>query len=219
MPRVHTRTANKAAVKVRRCTAGGACKFADEGGTIQPGQRFYTWTRRFGRSGQTYYRHVDCGRPRPTELSGRKTAQIEEAAMDTSSAISSWAPELPAEFEPGDSLDIETGDLTSALAELASVAESVADEYEESYNALPENFQAGPTGEAMETVAEELRDWASERESWEPSEETSVEVEERQDDESVEDWRQRIQDAWDSAVETLRSEAEGQAEGWPEYEG
>lgn len=197
MARVYTQTARKSKYD-RTCTG---CREA-----IEPGQRVYTWSPRF--SGKRF-RHVDCGYPRPTELSNRKTAQVEEAAEDAKGAVSQWSPELPEVDDGATELELDCRDLESVLEDVAQSAEDVADEYEEGVSNMPDNLQYSPTADAMNEVAQELRDWADNLRS--PDFEVTVYA----DDDDEPDWRQ----AWDDAVDAAREVADAALDNVPEYQG
>lgn len=211
MARVTTHTANRGAKKPRYCTG---CRQE-----ITAGQRYYYWSRRFGRSGMEYYKHVECGRPRPTELSSRKTAVVEEAIQAAADEMQNWRPEFDATpDDAGSTYDLDYSDLSAALESVADEAEGVADEYEEGVQNMPEGLQYGPTGEAMQAVADELREWAEELRSWQPDAGT-VEVPEKDAADSRAEWEELAQSAHDMAVDDLRSEAESAMEDLPEYQG
>ena len=196
MARVKTKTRNRGGTKTYPCTAG--C-----GKPIEPGETYFTWSRRFGRTGRTYYRHTKCGYPRPTELTSRKTAQVEEAVIDAKEQVSNWSPDLESP---------DTDALTSALSDAAQSARDVGEEYESNADAMPENLQYGSQAEAMRDVARELEDWATELEGWSPSE-----------DEPVFDAdadKQAKEDIFQEWVEKIRGEAdEALDESIPEYQG
>lgn len=137
MPRVTRHTARQS-TKDRRCRGCG--------GPIEPGNEYYLWEKRYG---GPQFRHVPCGYPRPTELSNRKTAQIEEAIQD-------------ADFS---SCDTEE-DCQALLENIAQTARDVGEEYRDSFNNMPEGLQQGGTAQAMEQVAEELDSWADDLEGW-----------------------------------------------------
>lgn len=209
MPRVYTRTA-RGSKKVRRCTGCGK--------DIEPGQTFYTWSRRFGYGGATYFRHTECGRPRPTELSSRKTAQIEEAIQAADFAFSET---LPDDFSPDDSYEVDLGYIEGVLGDIADVAESVADEYEESAENMPESLQYSAQCEAMREVAENLREWADTLRDFQPD--TDVEFPDPEEDDDGEIdldlWREVAQGALTETCDRIASEAEELTYDMPEYEG
>lgn len=212
MPRVISRTATNRAKKVRSCATCGK--------PLEEGQKYYTWARRFGRSKAVYYQHTECGYPRPTQLSGRKTAQVEEAISDAETAIGAWTPELPEGsdedlngFEPDD-----TSDVNDALNEVASIARDVASEYEDGVQNMPEGLQQGTTGEAMTEVAQELESWADTLEGWTPSATFSL-PDRGDEDETPEDYRERVQSALDDWADEVRNEATDEMGDMPEYQG
>jgi hypothetical protein len=198
MPRVTTHTKANAGKKVYRCQRCGQ--------PVEPGQKYYYWSRRVAPNN---YQHVDCGYPRPTQLSGRKTAAVLEAAQDAENAVGSFDPEVPTVDPDTTDLELDVSDLESALEDAAQSAEDVADEYEEGVSNMPDALQYSPTAEAMNDVAERLRDWAEQLRS--PDFETNVTAEES----SVESW----EEAWAEAVSAARDAATDLLGDVPEYEG
>jgi hypothetical protein len=210
MPRVHTRTRTQKGKYTYVCRACGK--------EVTPGQRFYTWKKRVGGS---QYRHVACGYPRPSQLSGRKTAVIEDAIQDAENTISGWSHDIDVENE---SPSFDYQDVKDALDTVADEAESVAGEYESSADNMPENLQSGYQAEAMRDVAERLNDWASELRDWNPSSD-EPDIPERPEPEGEEyehKWEAYCAD-YDTAVEDwmemVRSEATDAMSDMPEYEG
>jgi len=207
MPRVHTATRKRAVLK-RPMT----CRHCHE--EIAVGQSYFTWQRRYG---GPQYLHTTCRRPRPTELSDRKTAQIEEAVLDVEWPNATF--DMPSDGSmPEAEAEGYIDSLRDALSPVADAASEVGQEYESSADNMPESLQYGSQAEAMRDVASRLEDWASELQSWEPGS-TEPDWPEREDEESDEDFAGRVQDAWDSWADDARSEAESALDDIPEYEG
>ena len=213
MPRVYTLT---------KSTRGKTYNCAKCGQPITAGQVYHDWTRRFGRSGITYRQHASCGRPTPTQLSSRKTAQIEEVLMGISfddigyQLTGDQAMEADVVVELGDVVD----QCREVLQQVADVAREVGEEYQAGVDNMPEGLQQGPTGEAMTAVAEELEQWAGDLEEGPTIANTVVDLPdpaEHDNDEGA--WRQAAQDAIDEAVAEIVEEALGLTEGMPEYQG
>ena len=160
MPRVHTRT------KSTRGRPTFPCRACSE--PIKPGEKFYTWKKRYG---GTSYMHVSHGFPKPSMLSNRKTAVIEDATGDFPSTVES------------------TDEISEALNAIAEIARDVGGEYEASADNMPESLQQGYQAEAMREVAQELETWADDLESWEPE----------QDEPDENDYQETDQDAFDQA--------------------
>lgn len=155
MPRVHTTT------KSRQGKTYDCVKCYKP---ITAGQTFYWWKKRVG---GTYRQHTECGYPRPSQLSGRKTAVIEDALQDLN--LGEVKVELPEGFEiqeTGNAYDIEDAveQITAALADVASEARSVGEEYEASADNMPDSLQQGYQAEAMRDVNQRLQDWAEQLE-------------------------------------------------------
>jgi|SRR5215471_20303901 len=195
MPQVHKRTKSTRGKQAFICSA---CR--EE---IKPGETFYTWQKRYG---GPQYRHVKCGYPRPSQLSNRKTAQVEDAIQDAHDTIGGLTVELTTEGTYEGSL-IE--DITGSLEAVADEAESVADEYESSADNMPEALQYGSQAEAMREVADELRTWADELRSWTPSE----------DEPDIQGNAIEQQDALDTWANDMKTEATDQMADLPEYQG
>lgn len=189
---------------------------------IEVGDQCYKWSRKFGRGGATYYRHTDCGYPRPTELTSRKTAQVEEAIQDAGDTIEAWKPELGNQDPPQEVFELDCTDVESALEDAASSAEEVGQEYEDGADAMPDALQYGSQAEAMRAVAGELFDWAQTVRDWSPDV-TEVDLPARDDFSDDEDglaaWREAAQEAIDGAADAIRSEAKDAMDDLPEYQG
>lgn len=212
MPRVHTHTAKRPTKAPRYCAS---CRQP-----IEIGQRYHTWQRKADFRPQV--QHTSCGFPKPTQLSTRKTAVVEEAVQDAQGEISGFSYEMPDLDPEGGSFDIEVDDLKSALDSVADVAEEVASEYSEGADNMPESLQYGAQCEAMRDVADRLTDWADELRSWEPDDaEVTYEAADDDDIESDRESNQRdmAEQTLDQVLDNLRSEAESALEDMPEYEG
>ena len=204
MPRVHTKT---------KATYGRVYNCSRCGEPITPGQRFYMWTKG-RRHGITYRQHTEHGYPRPTQLSNRKTAVIEETVQDTN--LGSWDPE-PTNTGDGWTWETDTSEISDQLQAVADVARDVASEYEDGVSNMPESLQYAPTGEAMTDVAQRLNDWADELEGWEPQ--TDPDFPEREEDETDEEYEERAAQLCNDWVEEVRDSAQSLLEEMPEYEG
>jgi hypothetical protein len=215
MPRVHTTTKSNRGktYKCVRCYE-----------PITEGQVFYWWEKRFG---GTYRQHQACGYPKPSQLSGRKTAVIEDVLgdLDLSSVTASLDPEQAVEADVVYDLQDVVDELVGLLEPVADTAREVGEEYEASADNMPESLQQGMQAEAMRDVAQRLQDWADEMADVGSSANTSVDLpdpaDHTDDDGKVDEeaWRQACQDAIDEAVGELIAEAEGLVTDMPEYEG
>lgn len=227
MPRVHTRTRKRAEVK-RAMHCAGPCKVAQErdGDTeIRVGDSYYTWARKMAYGGVTYFKHQACGYPRPTQLSNRKTAVIDEAISDAE-----WPS---ATLEQPEGWDGDTSilndqavsfieDVKASAVSIAEVAREVGQEYQEAFDNMPEGLNQGSTGQALEEVARELETWADEIESWDPTSDEPdwPEREETPDgEESLDDFFQRCVEAFETWATDVVDEAQSQSSEYPEYNG
>lgn len=197
MPRVttHKKVRGQKVYRCQRC-----------GQPVEPGQQYYYWSRRVAPNN---YQHVDCGYPRASQLSGRKTAVVLDAAQDAENAVGAWEPEVPTVDPDTTELELDVSDLEGYLEDVAQSAEDVADEYEESVSNMPDSLQYSPSAEASNDVAERLRDWADSLRSTDFD--TTVTAEES----SVESW----EEAWAEAVQAARDAATENLGDVPEYEG
>lgn len=193
----------------------GPCKL--DSSEIVAGQEYYEWSPRSG----VRRKHVECGYPRPSQLSSRKTAVVEDAIMDAAEAIGSWEPggelELPAGGDATYS-DTDCDGLKSILQEVASQAEDVGSEYEQSADNMPESLQYGTQAEAMRDVAGELESWASELTDWDPPD---LDLPNRSDDESFAqdgDYQEACLEAIDAWKDEARSSAQDAMDDLPEYQ-
>jgi hypothetical protein len=166
MPRVKT---------VKKNNRGTAhCRVCGE--AIKPGETFYTWKKRYGGVSKM---HTSHGYPKPSMLSNRKTAQIEDVVQD---------------FGGYDNIE----DCQAALNDIAQTARDVGEEYTSGADNMPENLQYSPTAEAMREVGDELERWADELEQWEPEgvEPTEPENEDETLEEAQENWlNEQIEEA------------------------
>lgn len=196
MPRVHQKVKSKRGKDY-------TCRVCSK--IIEPGQPYYVFEKRYGGPNR---RHVSCGYPRPSELSGRKTALIDDAILD---------------FNPDACESVE--DLQAELQAVAEVAREVGQEYEASADNMPESLQYGYQAEAMREVAQELESWADNLEDFEPDEEepdedaisglTGVDWD---DPESVSEALEEAKRDWlDQVRDQARSKLED--EPVPEYQG
>jgi hypothetical protein len=213
MPRVHTRTRKRAELKRPMSCSAYPCKVAEERDgdrEIRVGDEYYTWARKAAYGGTVYFRHVACGAPRLSELSSRKTVLIDEAVNDAS-----W--DFSPQVDEDGAYDGDFSDVTSTLEEIAEVARGVGEEYQASFDNMPE----GETAQRLEEVAQELDSWADELESFEPS--AQYEQPEREEtpdgEESDEDYLQRCQEALDTWASDVVQEAQDACGDHPEYQG
>jgi hypothetical protein len=137
MPRVHTKTKSRAG-REYQC---GRC-----GETIRPGEKYFSWSFRYGGTQVRCYRHP----PRQSELTQSNMSAVYAAIEDATY-------QLP---------DVETiEDIMNIVQDdVANVVQEVADEYAEAADAMG---AAGESGESRERAAD-LESWATELQSWEP---------------------------------------------------
>jgi|SRR5579859_2023094 len=154
MPRVHSKTKNKAGEPY-------PCVLCSE--TIKAGEKYYEWSFRYG---GTKRQHQSHGSPKPSQLTQSKMSGAYAAIEAAEDAIQSAA---------------SVEDLAAALNDCASEIENVSQEYQDGLDALPDGLRdaGGPGGETQEKIdaltsfAESLQSIASDLES----EEMPTEVE------------------------------------------
>lgn len=240
MPKVHTRTRKRAEVKKEMRCAAFPCKVMAErlngsgdatyeqqeaAREIKVGDTYYTWSRKMGRSGVTYFQHKECGYPKRSQLSSRKTVAIEDAIDDANDRIVAWVPEL----DPDGTHSGGYEDVTDALQSVAETANDVGQEYQDGFDNMPEGLNQGDTAQAMEAVAQELDSWADDLESWSPSSDEpdmpdkddykQAGLEDGEDDYDLDAWRDACETALDDWASEIRSEAEDAMSDMPEYQG
>jgi hypothetical protein len=191
MPRVTTHTKSNRGKRTYTCRGCGKA--------IQPGEQYRMWEKRVG---GLQFMHVACGYPKPSMLSNRKTAVVEDAIEDATDTISKWTPSLD---------ELGYDDVKGALEQVADEAEAVGQEYSEGADNMPENLQYGTQAEAMREVGQELESWAEELRSWEPNEE-EPDLNDDMDDEE----REAALEQW---ANDLRDDATDKMSDLPEYQG
>jgi hypothetical protein len=212
MPRVtsHTRSTRKTKYPY-------TCRLC--GQEITAGQTYYEWEKRYGGPQRT---HTSCGYPRPSMLSNRKTAVVEDAIQDAEKAIGEWSPGSPSaeELAGVDAYEFSAdwSDLESIVEGVADEARSVGEEYESGADNMPDALQYSPTAEAMRDVAQELQDWADN--ITEPLQNLSdPDIPERDEDEADEDYAGRVEEAIEQWADEARDAAQESFGDLPEYQG
>lgn len=115
--------------------------------------------------------------PKRSELTSTKLAAVYDAQD---------------EFNPNVYASVD--DLKEALNEIASVVSEVADEYQESIDAMPEGLQEGsPVAEDMREKVDVLQEYASSLEDWDPDD-----TGEDDDEDGLESAREQAQEAVNS---------------------
>jgi DNA repair ATPase RecN len=135
MPRVSTKKKNKAG------EAYGCCRCADP---IKAGDQYYEWSFRYG---GTHRQHISHGSPKQSQLTQSKMSGAYAAIESAEEAIAA-----------ADNVE----DIKSALEECATEIESVAEEYQESFDNIPENLQQGGPAQEMQEKIEGLQSFAEE---------------------------------------------------------
>lgn len=161
MARLHTVTARKP----NKC---GSC-----GAKIKPGETYFWWANRIGRSSS---KKVRCAahKPKPSEMvSSDKMSRI-MAAQESVEAVLY-----------GEQKDFESfqGDVAQALRDAASEIRETGEEYGESFDNMPEGLQQGDTGmrdgceqwaDSLESAADEIEGLTAEDTEPQDGEEAEV---------------------------------------------
>lgn len=138
MPRVNTATKSSQGKEI-------SCDTCHK--PIVKGEKYFHWKFRFGGK---HTQHEACGRPRQSQLTQSKMSQA-YAAIESVEDILATCP--------------DACDVAEALRSAASEIESCKDEYQGSFDNMPENFQSGSTGEELQEKISALEEFQSELES------------------------------------------------------
>lgn len=127
----------------KKSKAGKEIKCGRCGEKIQPGEKYFYFSVGFRGNKQ-----IRCTKhhPRQSELTGSKMSGAYAANESIEDTLND--PKVTIE------------DIASTLETAASDIESVRDEYQDSYDSLPENFQNGEQGETMQTNIDGLTEYA-----------------------------------------------------------
>lgn len=186
-----------------RCSG---CK--QESSVIAPGEEYYEWHPRNGPPGR---RHVKCGYPRRSMLSGSKLGTLWDAQDDANEQIDAWAPEI-------DSPDYS--DVKSALESVAEAARDVGQEYADGIQNMPDALQYSPTAEAMQQCADDCEAYADALDGWSPDEEEPDLPEGLPDDDGFDENESDRTKAFEEWVEAVKDSARAALEDdSPEYQG
>lgn len=161
----------------------------------------YRWAK--SRYGPKMIRCMEYAcRFRPTDLSGAKTARIDEAIEDAVQSLSDA---------------VSYDDIKSVLESVAEVVREVSEEYREANDA----WAGGQGRDDWQELQDACESFADELESWEFSEETDEEeirqsVRDEEDEpeqgETEDEYEERLKDledaAWNEQLDRMREEAE-----------
>ena len=150
MPRVIEKKKNSAG------SPYDCCQCAEK---IKSGENYYEWSFRYG---GTYRQHTAHGHPKASQLTQSKLSGA-YAAIESAEAYLAAAESIE--------------DMQSALEECATEIENVAEEYQDSFDSIPENLQQGGPAqemqekiEALQSFSRELQDAASNLEEFDEDE-------------------------------------------------
>lgn len=129
------------AFSAKKSKAGKAVKCGRCGEPIKPGEQYYFFS--VGFRGSKQYRCKDH-HPRQSELCGSKMSGVYAAIEDADESIEAAK---------------EISDIVEALQTCAEEIGAVRDEYQESYDNLPENFQNGDQGNDIQEKIDGLQEF------------------------------------------------------------
>lgn len=181
MPRVHTKTKAK---QGQTYTCGKCCK------PILPGDKYHQWSFRYG---GTKFQHATCGYPKASQLTMSKM-QPAYAAVEA----------LDEDLTAARKANAGKGDATMiapALRMCAEECDSVREDYEQGLENMGDSLSQGPTGQDMQEKVDALSEF-SDRLNAAADEIDDLANEEKNDDETQEEFESRIVDeAFDKAYE------------------
>src|SRR5579863_8649500 len=128
--------------EAKKSNAGKKIKCGRCSAAILPGETYYYFTTGFRGTKQV---RCKLHHPQQSELCGSKMAGAYAANEGLEAAIN-------------DATDVS--ELASALESAAADIEQVRDEYQESYDSLPENFQNGDQGNDIQEKIDGLTEYA-----------------------------------------------------------
>lgn len=125
---------------------------------VKAGEMYYWWRcyRRPKQRSKT--------RPRPSQLSSAKSAEVEDAILDARQTI-----------EGADSVD----DITAAIEAVAESAREIAGQYEESAEAMAQTASGGSWEEEVREKQSQLEDFADSLEGFSPETSDLDEIDEK----------------------------------------
>lgn len=175
--RVHYVGKARAARTPRRCISCGH--------EVQPGEPYKRAEPRYG---PMLIWCASCT-PRASQMTSSKLSTVYAAQEDFASEI--------------EGLD-NAADIEAALVTVAEAAEEVAQEYQESIDAMPEGLQEGPTAEEMREKIDLLEGYAQDLQAWSPDEDDPREDDEEDpSEEDVETYLDTIRSSAQDAVDAL----------------
>jgi hypothetical protein len=150
---------------------------------IKRGDTYYKWSLRFSRYGKgTTYRSKTY--PKASQLTSSAFMQSVYQAQEQLAGIGL-----------SENLDDSPDDIKSEIESVISDLESLRDETDEKFNNMPEGLQQGDTGQLLEERVENLDSWISDLQA--------LEVPERDDGQSDEDFKQALEDFLEEISNTM----------------
>lgn len=167
----------------------GKCEACRE--EITPGMGYrYIAPRHGGRR----KRHLHCPMWRPSEMVSGKMATAMAAQEGAEESVNNLIDGIDQQ-----QLDSVHEDLRTIMEECAQGARDCAEEYQEGLDNMPQGLQDGPTGEEIQEKIELLEDWVGRLEDYDPDEYDPDE------EETVEDWSERLRDEALDAINSLEA--------------
>jgi hypothetical protein len=151
--------------------------------TINKGEKYFMWGLKSGRGGIVYRQHESCGRPRASQLTLGRLAGVYAAVETAEDAVKA----------AGDCSDVK-----QALDECHGEIDSLKDEFQDSFDNMPEGLQQGDTGQLLERRIEQLDEFLTELENAANDIEEDEDLEVDDEDPKVGEARDKAQEALDS---------------------
>lgn len=141
---------------------------------IAVGDAYYWWAHRIGRSSTKHFSKT------PPKASQLTSSEFLGNAYSIGEEMDEWSF---TDKTTGDELEADREDVVSRIRDLAS-------ETEDKLSNMPDSLQQGPTGELLQNRVDSCNEWADNLEQ--------VDIPTEADDgESEEDYRERLQEAFD----------------------
>lgn len=176
----------------KKSKSGKEIKCGRCGAKIEPGEQYFYFSVGFRGSKQI---RCKLHSPRQSELTGSKMSGAYAANEDLSTALNTAG---------------SPDDVGVALEEAGSAIEGVRDEYQESFDSLPENFQNASTGEEIQEKIDGLTEYA-EKLSEAADSARSVSADPHDVEEPGVDASEEERQDYEAALEAAQDEADEQA--------
>jgi hypothetical protein len=155
---------------------------------IEPGEQYMEWKFRYG---GTRRQHASHGSPKPSQLTQSKMSGAYAAIEAAQEAVDAAG---------------EVSEVREAMEECREGIEGVREEYQESFDSIPENLQSGAVGESIQEKITGLEDFMNELEA--------VDIEDHEDPEPEEPQPGTVQDESSEEYQKLLKKYEDDLSDW-----